>query len=60
MQESPMNERETIYKAAHVSPTELQVSWQRLELAAFFHFTVNTFTGREWGNGKESPRIFNP
>ena len=26
----------------------------------FVHFTVNTFTGKEWGDGTESPSIFNP
>ena len=26
----------------------------------FVHFTVNTFTGKEWGDGSESPQIFNP
>ncbi len=26
----------------------------------FVHITVNTFTGREWGDGSESPSIFNP
>jgi alpha-L-fucosidase len=41
-------------------PTERQLNWQNLELTAFFHFTVNTFTGREWGSGSESPEIFQP
>lgn len=37
-----------------------QVTWQELELTAFFHFGVNTFTGREWGSGRENPDIFRP
>lgn len=41
-------------------PTRAQLSWQRDELALFLHFGVNTFTDREWGDGTESPTIFNP
>jgi alpha-L-fucosidase len=42
----------------HPSPSQLE--WQRDELAMFVHFGVNTFTDREWGDGKEDPAIFAP
>lgn len=41
-------------------PTRAQLDWQRDELALFCHFGVNTFTNREWGDGREDPSIFNP
>ena len=41
-------------------PSRAQLTWQRDELAMFLHFGVNTFTDREWGDGKEDPAIFNP
>jgi len=46
--------------AARPRPTPSQLAWQREELSLFVHFTVNTFTGKEWGDGKESPSIFKP
>ena len=42
------------------APSPAQLRWQRDEVALFVHFGVNTFTNREWGDGKESPRIFDP
>ncbi len=43
-----------------IIPSDRQVMVQNTEFYAFFHFTVNTFTGTEWGYGTESTEIFNP
>lgn len=47
-------------KLAGVLPHIRQVRFQQLEFYAFIHFTVNTFTDKEWGDGTESPEIFDP
>ena len=46
--------------AARLVPTPQQLEWQQMELTAFLHFGINTFTGREWGDGIENPALFNP
>src|SRR5438552_16712758 len=45
---------------ARPRPSPSQLAWQRDELALFLHFGVNTFTDREWGDGREDPAIFAP
>jgi alpha-L-fucosidase len=49
-----------IQQAANVRPSLRQLAWQNLEFIGFIHYTVNAFTDKEWGEGTESPSIFNP
>ena len=41
-------------------PNPRQIEWYNRERMIFFHFGMNTFTGKEWGDGTESPSTFNP
>jgi alpha-L-fucosidase len=55
-----MSDEELVKIAATITPTPAQLRWQRLELTGFFHFGINTFTGKQWGDGNENPKLFNP
>ncbi len=41
-------------------PSPRQLRWEEMEFVGFAHFTVDTFTGKEWGYGDESENVFNP
>ena len=43
-----------------VIPSRQQVEWHQMEYNMFVHFGPNTFTGSEWGSGKEKAELFNP
>ncbi|MHB9130132.1 MAG: alpha-L-fucosidase [Armatimonadota bacterium] len=51
---------DAMHEASLITPSPRQLAWQEMEFIGFAHFTVNTFTGREWGKGTEPESIFNP
>lgn len=44
----------------HPLPSERQLKWNETEFYAFFHYGMNTFTGKEWGYGDEDEKIYAP
>lgn len=44
----------------HPVPAPRQLRWQETEFYAFFHYGMNTYTGREWGMGGEDESLFAP
>ncbi len=47
-------------KAGNVRPSGRQLKWYETNFYAFIHYGMNTYTGREWGDGTESPALFSP
>ena len=41
-------------------PNANQLRWQDMEMYAFIHYSLNTYTDQEWGFGNEDPKLFNP
>ena len=41
-------------------PNANQLRWQDMEMYAFIHYSLNTYTDQEWGYGNEDPKLFNP
>ncbi|BDS06973.1 hypothetical protein NT6N_20130 [Oceaniferula spumae] len=46
--------------ASNIVPHARQVTYHKEEFIGFIHFGPNTFTGKEWGSGKESAAVFAP
>jgi len=44
----------------HPVPSERQLLWNETEFYAFFHYGMNTYTDKEWGDGSESETLFAP
>ena len=53
-----INSEEFLDRITSIVPSERQIELQRMGYYNFIHFGLNTFTRREWGNGKEDPSVF--
>ena len=55
-----MEREKLINQLIQVKPSEKQLRQEEMEFYGFIHFTINTFTGKEWGDGTENPAVFCP
>ena len=49
-----------VQRLISVTPSQRQLDYLELEYYNFAHFGMNTFSGNEWGTGKEDPNDFDP
>lgn len=49
-----------VERLTNIRPTPVQSAISDLEYYSFIHYGMNTFTGKEWGDGKESPSTYSP
>lgn len=53
-----VNSAEFLNRITAVVPDKRQIDFQNLGYYNFIHFGLNTFTKKEWGCGKVSPKVF--
>ena len=58
-QQEPSNP-DNVPAPCHPVPHKRQILWNETEFYAFFHYGLNTFTGKEWGFGDEKESIYAP
>lgn len=53
-----MNSQAFLDQLTSVVPEQRQIQFQNMGYYNFIHFGLNTFTKKEWGNGKVNPSVF--
>ena len=58
MKADDINSIEFLNRITAVLPEKRQIAFQKLGYYNFIHFGLNTFTKKEWGSGRVSPKVF--
>lgn len=53
---NPDNEPRPVFPV----PSARQLKWNQTEFYGFFHYGMNTYTNKEWGDGSEDEKTFAP